>query len=191
MEKRIMPGQIILTKDFSNGRKFEVVVYDLIFEPTDTIINAANGGLAHGGGVALAISRAAGPALDAEGRKIVAEKGRIPIGGAVATTAGKLPFKGVIHAVGPRMGDGDEENKIVSALKSAFTIASEKGWKSVSFPGISSGIFAVPHQICARAYRRAVEEFFASSPDSSVKWIRLVLLLGPLLEAVKKEFAVR
>lgn len=173
--------------DYPNGRRFEVVIYDLLDEPTDAIVNAANGGLSHGGGVAAAISNAAGPALDDEGNRIVRERGRIPVGEAVVTTAGKLRFKGVIHAVGPRMGDGNEGEKIVRTLKSAFLRAHERSWCSVSFPAISSGIFSVPYEICARAYLRAVCEFLQEYPDSSVKWIRLVLFQGPLLEVVKRE----
>lgn len=182
-----MPGTLVKRIDYPGGRKFEVVVHDLLAEPTDAIVNAANGGLSHGGGVAAAISKAAGPALDEEGDRIVRERGRIPVGEAVVTTAGRLAFKGVIHAVGPRRGDGDEEAKIVRALTAAFVRAEERGWTSVSFPGISSGIFAVPLDACARAYLRAVGEFFAGHPGSSVRWLRLVLLEGPLLETVKRE----
>jgi len=184
-----MPGTLVKCIDFPGGRKFEVVIYDLLAEPTDAIVNAANGGLSHGGGIAAAISKAAGSALDDEGNRIVREHGRVAAGDAVVTTAGHLPFRGVIHAVGPRMGDGNEEEKIARALKAAFLRAHERGWSSVSFPGISSGIFSVPHPVCARGYLRAVREFFRDYPDSSVTWLRLVLFQGPLLEAVRKELA--
>ena len=183
MEKS-MPGTVVKQIEFKNGKRFEVVIYDLLYEPTDAIVNAANSGLSHGGGVAAAISKAAGSELDEEGDRLVAEHGPVPVGGAVVTTAGKLPFKGVIHVVGPRKGDGDEEDKLVCALRSAFDLAHERGWESISFPGVSSGIFAVPHEICARAYIRAVNEFFGELPDSSLSLIRLVLFEGPLLEAV-------
>ena len=182
-----MAGTLVKSMDLPGNRTFSVVIYDLLYEPVDCIVNAANGGLSHGGGIAAAIARAAGPRLDEEGDEIVRRTGRVPVGEAVVTTAGKLPFKGVIHAVGPMMGTGDEENKIVKALNSSFLRASEKGWASLSFPGISSGIFAVPHDICARAYIRAVKEFFKEHPDSSLTTVRLCLLNGPLLDAVKKE----
>ena len=78
---------------------------NLLEEPVDAIVNAANGHLAHGGGVAGIISRAAGSGLQAESDRLVAEHGPFATGSAVVTTAGKLPFKGVIHAVGPRYGD--------------------------------------------------------------------------------------
>ena len=126
-----MAGTVIKKLDFPGGRQFLVVVYDLLYEPVDCIVNAANGGLSHGGGVAAAIEQAAGPRLTAEGDAIIRERGRIPVGEAVVTTAGNLPFKGVIHAVGPRMGEGDEENTLVRTLRSAFLRAHERGWASL------------------------------------------------------------
>ena len=181
-----MPGKLVGAIDFPGGKRFEISNYDLLFEDTDVIVNAANGGLSHGGGVAAAISKAAGPKLDEEGDRIVQEHGRIPVGEAVVTTAGDLPFKGVIHAVGPRLGDGDEERKIIQALQSSFLRAHERGWQSLSFPGISSGIFAVPHEVCARAYIKAVRTFWSEYPDSPLSLIRLVLFEGSLLDQVRE-----
>jgi O-acetyl-ADP-ribose deacetylase len=177
----------IKSKSLPSGRTFSVVIYDLLFENTDCIVNPANGGLSHGGGVAAAISKSAGPALDDECDKIINEHGRIAVGEAVVTTAGNLPFKGVIHAVGPRLGIGDEKAKIIQALHSAFLRASEKGWTSLSFPAVSSGIFAVPSDICAAAYVQSVDEFFEKYPESSLKTIRLCLYKGNLVDAVLKE----
>src|SRR5437588_12480643 len=88
--------------DFPGGHSFQVVHADLLKETTDGIVNAANNQLAHGGGVAAAIARAAGSQLDAEGRRLVERDGPVPTGSAVLTTAGRLRFKGVIHTVGPR-----------------------------------------------------------------------------------------
>ncbi len=144
---------MIAREVYPGGRAFEVVVGDLLSEPVDAIVNAANGHLAHGGGVAAAIARAAGPALEEEGDRLVADCGPIDVGEAVVTTAGRLPFKGVIHAVGPHMGVGQEEDRLVQALGAAFRRAHERGWASVSFPAVSSGIFAVPLEVCARRLR--------------------------------------
>ena len=153
---------------------------NLLDEPVDAIVNAANGHLAHGGGVAGIISRAAGPELQAESDRLVRENGPFPTGAAVVTTAGKLPFKGVIHAVGPRQGEGDEQAKLFQALSAAFARAQERGWTSVSFPAVSSGIFAVPLDVCARAYLKAMR----ASPLSKV---RLCLRDQPVIDAVLKE----
>jgi O-acetyl-ADP-ribose deacetylase (regulator of RNase III) len=157
-----------------------VVRGNLLEEPVDAIVNAANGHLAHGGGVAGVIARAAGPALQQESDRIVRNRGILASGTAVVTGAGKLPFKGVIHAVGPRFGEGDEEAKLVDALSAAFARAVENHWASVAFPAVSSGIFAVPLDICARAYLRAAR----ASPLSNV---RLCLRDQPVIDAVLKE----
>jgi putative ATPase len=182
-----MNGTVIKTLDFPGGRAFAAVFGNLLEETTDAIVNAANGWLAHGGGVAAAISQAAGPELAREGDRIVREHGCVPVGEAVVTTAGRLPFKGVIHTVGPRLGEGDEEGKLVRSLKSAFLRAHERGWNSLSFPAISSGIFAVPAPVCARAYVRAAAEFLRETPETPLRLVRLVLFQGPLADLVKAE----
>jgi O-acetyl-ADP-ribose deacetylase len=155
---------------------------DLLREPVDAIVNAANGALAHGGGIAGIISRAAGPAVQDESDRLVGAQGVLETGSAVATGAGKLPFKGVIHAVGPRHGEGDEEAKLCEALSSAFQVAAGKGWQSVSFPAVSAGIFAVPLEICARAYVKAARA-------SPLRKVRLCLRDQPIIDAVMKELA--
>ncbi|MGH8705873.1 MAG: macro domain-containing protein [Burkholderiales bacterium] len=175
-----MTEQILAELRLPSGGVFEVVQGDLLAQPVDAIVNAANGHLAHGGGVAGIISRAAGPALQQESDRIVRARGPFPTGSAVVTTAGRLPFKGVIHAVGPRFGEGDEEAKLVQALGAAFACARERGWTSVSFPAVSAGIFAVPLDICARAYLAAAK----AAPLSKV---RLCLRDQPVIDAVLKE----
>ena len=172
--------KVLASVRFPPNLAFEIVQGNLLEEPVDAIVNAANGHLAHGGGVAAIISRAAGPALQEESDRIVREHGPYPTGAAVVTTAGKLPFKGVIHAVGPRHGEGEEEAKLILALTSAFTCARERGWTSVSFPAVSAGIFAVPLDICARAY-------LAAARRAPLSKVRLCLRDQPIIEAVLKE----
>ena len=182
---------MIAREEYPGGRVFEVVTGDLLSEPVDAIVNAANGHLAHGGGVAAAIARAAGPALVEEGDRIVSASGPVGVGEAVVTTAGRLPFKGVIHAVGPHQGVGREEERLAQALGASFQRAHERGWSSVSFPAVSSGIFTVPLDVCARAYVRAVRSFFAAHEETSVRRIRLCLFPGPLADLVKAEMSSR
>jgi len=157
-----------------------VVRGNLLEQPVDAIVNAANGHLLHGGGVAGVISRAAGPALQAESDRVLTMKGPFASGVAVATGAGRLPFKAVIHAVGPRQGEGDEERKLIQALSSAFSIAKESGWESVAFPAVSAGIFAVPLDICARAYLKAARA-------AALRNVRLCLRDEPVIDAVLRE----
>ena len=146
-------------------------------------MNAANGRLAHGGGVAAVISRAAGRELQNECDLLIQKYGLFATGSAVVTTAGKLPFKGVIHAVGPRWGEGEEEAKLVKALSAAFARADERGWTSVSFPAVSAGIFAVPLEICSRAYLAAVR-------TTSLSKVRLCLRDQPVIDAVSHELSI-
>jgi O-acetyl-ADP-ribose deacetylase (regulator of RNase III) len=156
---------------------------NLLEEPVEAIVNAANGRLAHGGGVAGVIARAAGPALQDESDRLVRSHGPFATGTAVATTAGDLPFKGVIHAVGPRFGEGGEEDKLVQALLSSWQCAAERGWAAVSFPAVSSGIFAVPLDICARAY-------LAAARQARLRNVRLCLRDQPVIDAVLKELGI-
>src|SRR5438876_5400293 len=100
----------------------ELVQGDITQQDTDAIVNAANSGLAGGGGVDGAIHRAGGPSIMAECRKI----GGCPTGSAVATTAGKLPAKYVFHAVGPiYRGHSDDECLLTSAYQSCLDLAEQ------------------------------------------------------------------
>ena len=177
-----MPASILAEKRLGAAGLFRVVRGDLLEEPVDAIVNAANGMLAHGGGVAGIISRAAGPELQRESDELVRSHGPYSTGSAVVTTAGRLAFKGVIHAVGPRYGEGDEEAKLLKALDAAFRCAQERGWGSVSFPAVSSGIFAVPLDICARAY-------VAAARATPLEQVRLCLRDQPIVDAVLAELS--
>jgi O-acetyl-ADP-ribose deacetylase (regulator of RNase III) len=169
------------------GRSFALVVGDLLAQDVDAIVNAANGQLAHGGGVAGLIARRAGDALVKESRDYLREHGPVPTGQAVVTAAGKLPFRGVIHAVGPRQGEGHEREKLESAVAEALNRADEHGWRSVAMPAVSSGIFAVPLEVCAGAYVAGAFRHVEERPESSVEEIRLCLLDGPLVDLVRAE----
>lgn len=182
-----MMNSVLWEKTGMPGEVFCVVEGDLLKEPVDCIVNAANSHLAHDGGVAAVIARAAGPELIQESLALVKRNGPISTGSASITSAGRLPFKGVIHAVGPRWGEGNEEEKLVSALITSFTLAAGRSWSSLSFPAVSSGIFAVPPDICFRAYFRAVEKFFHEVQDSPLKIIRLCLIPGTFPDVIKKE----
>jgi O-acetyl-ADP-ribose deacetylase (regulator of RNase III) len=182
-------AEVVAERAYPGGGRLQLVVGDLLKEQVDGIVNAANGHLAHGGGVAAAIASAAGPELEADGDRIVREQGPVPTGSAVLTTAGRLPFKGVIHAVGPRQGEGGEEERLEDALRSAFRIAQDEGWTSLAFPAVSSGIYAVPPEVCARAYLRAADEHFAAFRRSPLKTLRLVVFEGPVADAMRRLLA--
>lgn len=87
-------------------------------------------------------------------------------GGAVVTTGGRLKARWVIHAVGPRWGAGDEEEKLRQATVNSLRRATEKGMRSVTFPAISTGIFAFPKELCAKIMLKTVLDFLAGKETS-------------------------
>lgn len=149
----------------------EVVIKmgDITEEKVDAIVNAANPHLKHGGGVAGAIVRKGGKVIQEESDKI----GYVPVGKAVITSAGKLPSKYVIHAVGPVWGEGEEEEKLKSAVLSALKLASEKKLKSLSIPAISTGIFGFPKEKGTRIILETVCEFLKKE-DTTLSCVTLI-----------------
>lgn len=174
------------SRTFNGGRVFKASVSDLLGVSVDAIVNPANSGLSHGGGLAAAISDEAGPELDRQCEMAIEKIGRIPVTQNVVTTAGQLPYKGVIHAVGPRMGDGDEGPKIERTVVNCLRRAGSRGWKSVALPAISTGLFCVPMDVCAEVFRRAVPRYWQEYLDSSVEliWLCLTIDAYPVFEKV-------
>jgi O-acetyl-ADP-ribose deacetylase (regulator of RNase III) len=129
-----------------NRSVLELLQGDITEMETDLIVNAANADLVLGGGVAGAIRRKGGPAIQEECNRI----GGTHVGGAVLTTGGNLKAKHVIHAVGPRMGEGDEDRKLRDATLNSLKLADQHQLESISFPAISTGIFGYPLDQCAR-----------------------------------------
>ena len=158
------------------GRKFLVVQGDITEQDTQAIVNAANSFLKHGGGIAGAIVRAGGEVIQEESSRIVEERGPVPVGRAIYTTGGNLKADFVIHAVGPVWGEGDEERKLRSAVRSALEIASQLGVTSVSIPAISTGIFGYPKEEGVRVIVDESLKFFKENPNSSVREVRFVAL---------------
>jgi O-acetyl-ADP-ribose deacetylase len=119
---------------------------DITQNASDAIVNAANSELLPGGGVCGAIHRAGGAAMAEECRRILSQQGPLPPGQALATTAGRLPAKYVIHSVGPvwQGGHHGEAEVLSGAYRNALRIADDLGLQSIAFPAISTGIFNYP-----------------------------------------------
>jgi O-acetyl-ADP-ribose deacetylase len=129
-----------------NDVMIKIIKGDITESNVDAIVNAANSHLQHGGGVAGVISRKGGPAIQEESNAI----GYVPVGECAMTLGGRLKAPHVIHAVGPRMGEGDEEKKLKKTINSVLELATSKGLKSIAIPAISAGIFGFPKDKCAR-----------------------------------------
>ncbi|MFF8034453.1 MULTISPECIES: O-acetyl-ADP-ribose deacetylase [unclassified Streptomyces] len=146
---------------------------DITGETADAIVNAANSSLLGGGGVDGAIHRRGGPEILAECRALRASRyGRgLPVGRAVATTAGRLDARWVIHTVGPRFGHGTDRSELLaSCYRESLRVADELGARTVAFPAVSAGIYGWPMEDAARI---AVETVRAA--ETSVEEVRFVL----------------
>jgi len=164
--------QVLAEAKAPGGQIIRAVQGDLTQEVVDAVVNAANSGLAHGGGVAGAIVRRGGHEIQEQSSQWVRERGPVPTGGAAITGAGSLPARFVIHAVGPVWGTGDEERKLASAVQSALALADEHQLKSISMPGISSGIFGFPKPLAAEVIVRATREYLRAHPAGSLEEVR-------------------
>lgn len=137
----------------------KLVQNDITEMETDAIVNAANERLAHGGGVAGAISRKGGIRIQRESDEWIRQHGNVSTGSAAITSGGNLKAKYVIHAVGPIMGSGDEDTKLFNATINALRLADQYKLKSIAFPAISTGIFGYPAERCATKMLHAVRKY--------------------------------
>jgi len=161
----------------------EIIVMkgDITEVEADAIVNAANKYLKHGGGVAAAIVRKGGEEIQKESNKIISKYGPLETGEAVATTAGRLKAKKVIHTVGPMYGEGNEREKLMKATQNCLRLAEEYGFKSIAFPAISTGIYGVPSKLAAEAMIDAVIDYIDRKRKSLEKII-FVLYTGNIFK---------
>jgi O-acetyl-ADP-ribose deacetylase len=153
--------------------RIALVVGDITTQDVDAVVNPANGSLMGGGGVDGAIHRAGGPAILEECKRVRAERfpRGLPTGEAVATTAGDLPARWVIHTVGPVYSGSDEDAaKLASCHRESLRIADELGARTVAFPAISTGIYRYPLELAAPVALDAVR-----NAPSSLEEVRFVL----------------
>jgi O-acetyl-ADP-ribose deacetylase (regulator of RNase III) len=153
--------------------RIEVVQGDITEQAVDAIVNAANSTLLGGGGVDGAIHRCGGPAILEECRAVRAEQhpDGLPTGRAVATTAGDLPARWVIHTVGPVYAAVDDPAELLASCHvESLRVADELGAKTVAFPAISTGVYGYPVEEAAPVAVAAVR-----GADTGVELVRFVL----------------
>jgi len=152
-----------ILKDVSvTGIRIRLIRGDLTEADADAIVNAANSRLQHGGGVAGAIVRKGGRIIQEESNVI----GYVPVGGAAITGAGKLKARYVIHTVGPVWGEGNEEAKLRSAVRSTLKLATERGFETLAMPAVSAGIFGFPKPECAHIITDELGSFVKAEKTS-------------------------
>ena len=166
---------ILVERVLPTGQTIQIVQGDITIEQVDAVVNAANEHLQHGGGVAWAISKKGGSKIQQESNDWIRLHGRVSHTHPAWTSGGLLPARYVIHTVGPVWGDGDEDNKLESAVTGALRVADELYLTSIALPAISTGIFGFPKDRAAGIIFTAIENYFASNSLSALKTIKLVL----------------
>ena len=183
----------LLTPD---GKRILVFKDNICDRNVDVIVNAANSKLHHVGGVSKAIYDRAGEAFKAECDRFVIDTGPILDGQVAVTSAGKLPFQKVIHAVGPQwekksaqeklMGKTPREEKILSyAVKNALDAA--KGYNSVAIPAIGTGVFEFPRELCAQIMVESVLAFFRENPSCLLSEVQFTSIDDGVVKAIANE----
>ena len=165
----------------------DAVLGDLTTEPADALVNAANSGLLGGGGVDGALHAAAGPALLAACRKVRAEQwpDGLPVGDAVATPAGELPARWVIHTVGPNRAAGQtDERLLASCYTRSLDVAGQLGARHRRLPRRRrAGVYGWDAETAARVAVGAV----AAHPRAGIDRVRFVLFSRRLYDAFATE----
>ena len=162
--------------------QLRAVLGDITEADVDVVVNAANPGLLGGGGVDGAIHRAGGPAILAECRALKERlpEGRLPRGQAVATTAGRLPARWVVHTAGPVWSASRDQSAVLrSCYAASLQVADELGARTVAFPAVSAGIYGWPLDDAARQAVAGVR----SVPVQHVVEVRFVLFSAGALAA--------
>jgi len=165
----------------------EVVRGDITKQEVDAIVNAASSSLMGGGGVDGAIHRRGGPEILVECKRIRAERfpDGLPTGQAVATTAGRLPARWVIHTVGPVFSTSEDRSKLLASCHTeSLRVADELGASSVAFPAISTGAYGYPVSMAA-----GIAVGTVLRADTRVRTVRFVLFDSRMMEEFERALA--
>src|SRR5215211_8898689 len=155
---------VLVEKKLPSNQNIQIVQGDITTEEVDAIVNAANEHLQHGGGVARTISKKGGSAIQRESDIWIQQHGLVPHPHPAWTSAGHLPAKYVIHAVGPVWGDGNEDAKLADAVRGSLQVADELKCSSIALPAISTGIYGFPKDRAAGIIFLSIEKYFVENP---------------------------
>ncbi|XP_044130438.1 protein mono-ADP-ribosyltransferase PARP9 isoform X2 [Bufo gargarizans] len=179
----------VYEKLLRTGQLISVWRGDLTTQDTDVVVNAANDHLEHIGGLARALVEAGGQQIVQESQIIISQRGVLAAGDIEVTSAGTLPSKHIVHAVGPRWSEGTAE-KCKGQLRQAIRkvleyVSSQRDLSSVAIPAVSSGIFGFPLDLCASIIVEVVVEHCRTEHVSRLKEIRLVNHDDKTVQAMK------
>lgn len=174
--------EIVYNKQISKNMKLSVWKDDLTTHKVDAVVNAANENLIHGAGLALALCQAGGRVIQKQSYDIIKQHGKVQTGEVVATSAGNLPCKMILHAVGPCVSLSPTTQELTKASdllqKTIWNILKKANYddiQSVAIPAISSGIFNFPLLKCADIIVNTVKDFSEKrKPGARILEVRLV-----------------
>lgn len=178
---------LILEQTLPQGQKLRIIHGDITESHVDAIVNAANAQLKHGGGVAGAISRRGGPQIQIESDEWVRQYGPITHEQPAITSAGSLPCRYIIHAVGPIWGHGEDDQKLLNTVNGVLMLASDHNLANLALPAISTGIFRFPKERAARLIVDAIMDFYQRNPNCSLETVDLTLYDEPSVETFVAE----
>ncbi|MEM8961036.1 MAG: macro domain-containing protein [Acidobacteriota bacterium] len=161
--------------------QLKLVVGDITELKVDAIVNPANEDLQLGTGVAGTIREKGGPSIQEECDRI----GGTAVGTAVITGGGNLIAKHVVHAVGPRSGEGDEDRKLASAVRASLALADRHGLRSIAMPAISTGNFGFPMDRAARIMLTEIYRYLQGG--TKLEEVTVALFDEPAFEVFKRE----
>jgi O-acetyl-ADP-ribose deacetylase (regulator of RNase III) len=179
-------NQVWREQALSESVRLKLVHGDLTQEAVDAIVNAANEWLKHGGGVAGAIVARGGEQIQRESDEWVRLHGPIHHERPAWTSGGRLPARYVIHVVGPRWGEGDEEMRLRTTVRSALELAVSLGVQSIAFPLISAGIFGYPPMQAAQVILETLKAW--GREHTSPSDLRLVIYERALVKAIAEHW---
>lgn len=179
------------SENFGEGKMSDIIIKinfsqgDITTADTEAIVNAANNHLWMGSGVAGAIKRAGGEEIEKE----AVAKGPIEVGAAVATGAGRLPYKAVLHAAAMGQDLQTNRNRVKTTTLNTLKLADKEGLSSIAFPALGTGVGGLAPKECALAMLEAVDE--SSSSLENIRQIEFVLFDGAMLEIFRAEYDQR
>jgi O-acetyl-ADP-ribose deacetylase (regulator of RNase III) len=171
-------------------RELWIGIHDLLTTQVEVIVSPSDSQLLYADGLTGKILAAAGDHLETQRRQLIQEYGQIDSGMAVYTTAGKLPYKAVIHAVGLSGGESEEQHKIEQAVSRSLLLCEANEWSSIAFPAIGTGFPNVPIEISAQAFFRSITHFWDARHESAVEKVMICLeedTFRPFFDAFRED----
>lgn len=166
---------------------------DMLTAPVDAIVSPVNRTLSFKGGLAQQVLEKAGTQLQKDCQQLITEHGALESGMAVYTNAGQLPYKAVIHAVGPAMSDREGQALIELAVSRSLQLCEINEWSSIAFPAIGTGEFGIPVEMSARALFKSITSFWDARYECSLEKVMICLTketLQPFFTAFRNESTI-